>query len=161
MMVRYWLLSSFVIIKHPTIRQSTEAENGNQAIKPLRKCMNVNIFFTACIWLNVFWCELMLLSVSLLKPLKYPLLMLWQCLHHWLHQHRGRSESRAKELCRPSFPSAHSDTQTGCIPEYDCRDKSHEWKSELEIHSRLAFRVHCPWQWVSHLSAVQVRKTAY
>lgn len=40
------------------------------------------------------------------------------------------------------------------------RNESHEWKSKLEIHSRLAFRVHCPWRHVSHLSVVQVRKTA-
>lgn len=116
------------------------------------------LFYHLHLRFSWLWCELMLLNVSLLKSLKYPLLMLRQCLHHWLQHHRGSFTCHATELCRPSLPSAHLDTQTGSKLEYDCRNNSHEWKSKLEIHSRLAFRVHCSWQWVSHLSAVQVRK---
>ena len=47
---------------------------------------------------------------------------------------------------------SHQHIPTGSQPRvYDCRKQveSHEWKSKLEIHSRLPFRVHCPWQWVT------------
>lgn len=50
------------------LAKSIEAEKCNQAINPLRKCMSVNFFFfTACFWLNWFWCELMPPNVEALE----------------------------------------------------------------------------------------------
>lgn len=47
--------------------------------------------------------DLKLLTVSLTKPFKYPLLTLKRRSHHCSPQHRGTSIRRAVQLFRPSF----------------------------------------------------------
>lgn len=86
------------------------------------RCLDANLHFTEL--------DSMLLIVSLVKPLKYPLLTLKQRLHRCSPQHRGTSIRRAMQLFRPSFKHQQIQTRTG----YETQPQ--EWITRLKKQIR-------------------------